>query len=88
MILSEDIGIAEPMLPAVIDALHRTWAEARQARKGDDGMLPTLHAVVLMAKARKSRMVNHALIVHANEPRREPPCCPRPAHLRGAQARS
>jgi replication-associated recombination protein RarA len=64
VIVSEDVGIAEPMMPAVIHALYATFKEQRSERHGDGG-LPTMHAVILMAKARKSRMVNNALIVHA-----------------------
>jgi hypothetical protein len=80
IILSEDIGIADPTLPAVIDALHSTYTEQRQEeakRGGNGGRLPTLHAVVLMASAKKSRMVNHALIHHTagdlEELYRDPP---------------
>jgi hypothetical protein len=73
VILSEDIGIAEPHLPATIEALHRTWEQQRK-EKGGTGSLPTMHAVILMAKAKKSRMVNHALIAHTTDPEyRDPP---------------
>lgn len=76
VILSEDIGVAEPTMPAVIDALHRTF-EAQRKEKGGTGSLPTFHAVILLAQAKKSRLVNHALIHHTagdpNDLYREPP---------------
>jgi replication-associated recombination protein RarA len=77
VMLSEDIGVAEPNLPATIHALHETHLEQRK-QKGDaaGGAMPTMHAVVLLARARKSRLVYNALIVHggsARETYREPP---------------
>ena len=75
VILSEDIGIAEPDLPATIHALHSTW-EAQRKEKGGTGSLATMHAVALMATAKKSRLVNHALIHHCAADRdayRDPP---------------
>ena len=77
VILSEDIGIAEPNLPATIHALHVT-SEAQRKEKGEQkGEMPTLHAVILLATAKKSRLVDNALIWHTGGPRdalyREPP---------------
>lgn len=77
VILSEDVGIAEPHLPATIQALHSTY-EAQRKEKGEQkGEMPTLHAVILLATAKKSRLVDNALIWHTGGPRdklyREPP---------------
>jgi len=76
VILSEDVGVAEPGLPAVIEALHRTWGDMRK-EKGRNEILPTMHAVILMARAKKSRLVENALVVHTQGDRqdlyREPP---------------
>ena len=44
------------------------------AGEGWHRQLPTMHAVILMARAKKSRLVNHALIAHTADPEyREPP---------------
>ncbi|MEO8092059.1 MAG: hypothetical protein ABI726_05055 [bacterium] len=73
VIVSEDIGIAEPNLPATIRALHETWSAERNEKRGD-GLLYLIHAVILLAKARKSRMVDNALYVHTADPEyRDPP---------------
>lgn len=66
---SEDVGIAEPMMPANIEALFQNWVEQR--KKKDDKHAPErlflVHAVILLAKAQKSRMVDHALIWHYSD---------------------
>lgn len=65
VITSEDIGLAEPHLPATIAALHQTAlhleGNARGRRQGA-GRLQLTHAVLLLARARKSRIVNNALL--------------------------
>lgn len=66
---SEDVGIAWPDGPAVIRALYENWQEARKAEpKGtvpeqSAAMLYLVHAVVLLARAAKSRLVDNACIV-------------------------
>jgi replication-associated recombination protein RarA len=76
VITSEDIGLAEPDLPATIDALHRAFEEQRGDKRGD-GLLYTLHATALLTRAKKSRLVDHALTWFTRGPReaqhREPP---------------
>jgi replication-associated recombination protein RarA len=76
VILSEDIGIAEPHLPATIHSLYQT-AEQQRSEKGEYWWLTTLHAVILMARAKKSALVSNALAVHTFAPReavyRDPP---------------
>jgi replication-associated recombination protein RarA len=65
IISSEDVGIAEPDLPAVLRALYENWKEAR-AKKDDPPShhrVFLVHAVVLLARARKSRMLDHVLMV-------------------------
>jgi replication-associated recombination protein RarA len=63
---SEDVGPAEPHLPATIAALYATYTELK--KKKDDRHAPQrlqlVHAVILLAQARKSRVVDHALIHH------------------------
>jgi len=62
IITSEDVGLANPELPAQIHALYSTYKEllAWKNRNGPE-RLPLVHAVLLLARSPKSRMVDHAL---------------------------
>lgn len=65
VVCSEDIGIAEPLLPAVIQSLYTTWAEIRKKTKGTSQTserLMLVHAILLLSRAQKSRLVDHANI--------------------------
>lgn len=71
IICSEDVGLAEPNLPAQIQALYQSWLEQRKkadTRHGPERLF-LVHAIILLARARKSRMVDHALIVFYEAPR-------------------
>jgi replication-associated recombination protein RarA len=63
---SEDVGPAEPNLPATIEALYHTYSDLK--KKKDETHAPQrlqlVHAVILLATARKNRVVDHALIHH------------------------
>lgn len=59
--VSEDIGPAEPNLPANIRALYENW---KDLGGHDDAVLSYLHAISLMARATKSRIIDHAKIVY------------------------
>jgi replication-associated recombination protein RarA len=63
---SEDVGPAEPDLPATVEALYRTYTDLK--KKKDETHAPQrlqlVHAVILLAQARKNRIVDHALIHH------------------------
>jgi replication-associated recombination protein RarA len=61
IMVSEDIGLAEPGLPAQIFALYSTWREmnAWNNRNHPERLMFT-HAVLLMARAKKSRTLDHA----------------------------
>jgi replication-associated recombination protein RarA len=63
---SEDVGPAEPNLPATIEALYHTYSDLE--KKKDEAHAPQrlqlVHAVILLATARQNRMVDHALIHH------------------------
>jgi replication-associated recombination protein RarA len=63
---SEDVGPAEPHLPATVDALYRAYADLK--KKKDEAHAPQrlmlVHAVILLAQAHKNRVVDHALIHH------------------------
>src|SRR5262245_44732638 len=64
IISSEDVGLAEPLMPAVIHALYQNWSEQRKKRdeKHAPERLFLVHAVQLLATAKKSRQVDNALI--------------------------
>jgi replication-associated recombination protein RarA len=63
---SEDVGLAEPLMPANIWALYRSYQE--QAKKKEDKNEPQrlflTHAVLLLCRCKKSRMVDWTLIWH------------------------
>jgi hypothetical protein len=69
VITSEDVGLAEPHLPATIYALHGIAEHLR--KKAAPGQRPwrlmLCHAVLMIARARKSRIVDHALIWASRE---------------------
>jgi hypothetical protein len=75
VICSEDVGLAEPQLPATVWALSQMYERLRVKRgTGGDTTLFLTHAVMLLARAKKSRMVDHALMALAAE--EEPPEVP------------
>lgn len=62
---SEDIGLADRTLPATLQALYQTYLElVKKKDKHQPEKLQFIHAVLLLATAPKSRMVDHALIHH------------------------
>lgn len=66
IISSEDVGLAEPLMPANIWALYRSYQE--QAKKKDDKNEPQrlflTHAVLLLCRCRKSRMIDWTLLYY------------------------
>ncbi|MBN1224402.1 MAG: hypothetical protein JXB23_14235 [Candidatus Aminicenantes bacterium] len=78
IITSEDVGLAEPMMLAVIQALYQSYVE--QKKKKDEKHRPErlflIHAVLLLCRARKSRLVDWTLIDcwnnHADDKREIP----------------
>lgn len=68
---SEDVGLAEPGLAADIRALYDNWLDQRKKKDVIHGpeRLFLVHAVIRLARARKSRLVDHALIVLYEGPR-------------------
>jgi replication-associated recombination protein RarA len=75
VILSEDVGLAEPLMPAVIAALYENWQALRRRRRGRSTgratsqgaeKLPLVHAVLLLARARKSQIVVNATVCHTH----------------------
>jgi replication-associated recombination protein RarA len=70
IICSEDVGVAWPEGPAVIRALYENWEETRKADRAkklpaerSSAMLFLVHAVCLLARAPKSRLVDNACVV-------------------------
>ena len=67
IIASEDVGLAEPLLPAVLESLYSNWVVQRKKKDTDHSeSLFLVHAVVLLVRARKSRMLDHAAIFYYN----------------------
>lgn len=68
IMVSEDVGLAEPALPATIQALYQNWLEQR--KKKDEKHAPErlffVHAILLLVRAQKSRIVDHALCYFYN----------------------
>jgi replication-associated recombination protein RarA len=60
VICSEDIGLAEPGFPANLSALYEQFPMLK-ARKNQARVPQLTHAIILCAKAKKSRMVCNAL---------------------------
>lgn len=64
--ISEDIGLANPSLPATVRALYENYQFLKSEPKAffeADGAsdLPIIHAVMLMVESEKSRAVDNAL---------------------------
>lgn len=76
---SEDVGLADPMMPANIQALYEMYIA--QKKKKDEKHRPErlflTHAVLLLCRAQKSRLVDWTLInywsTHEIEAKREIP---------------
>jgi replication-associated recombination protein RarA len=61
IITSEDVGLADPHLPATIRALYENYKELKaQKSAAHPERLQLVHATLLLARAPKSRMVDHA----------------------------
>jgi replication-associated recombination protein RarA len=60
VIASEDIGIANPLAPLVIDVLEKEYYDTKG--KNDSWRLFLVHAVLLLARSPKSRIVDDLLI--------------------------
>jgi replication-associated recombination protein RarA len=70
---SEDVGPADSMVAVQVRALYENWLEARKGKKQHDDngrriyapgeRLFLLHAVIILARAPKSRTVDHPVMV-------------------------
>lgn len=90
VIVSEDVGLAWPEGPAVIHALHQnalTLEAGARGRRQGVGRLQLVHAVLALSRARKSRIVDHALIaISADESVREIPGVAADKHTKRGRA--
>jgi replication-associated recombination protein RarA len=62
IIASEDIGLASSTVGLLVKSLHDTWKQLPKESKDDGGRLFFIHALLLLVRAPKSRIVDHALI--------------------------
>ncbi|MFI5284126.1 MAG: hypothetical protein ACHQ0J_13500 [Candidatus Dormibacterales bacterium] len=65
IIASEDVGLADSQVAVEVRCLYENWLEVRKAKPEErlDGALFLAHAVLLLSRALKSRIVDHALMV-------------------------
>jgi replication-associated recombination protein RarA len=62
VMVSEDVGLANPMLPVQIQALYNTYLEMKKEKnKHQPERLPFIHAVLLLVRSPKSRIVDNLL---------------------------
>jgi replication-associated recombination protein RarA len=78
VIVSEDVGLAWPEGPAVIAALHATYVDLRRGAPKQPKLrpwrMPLVHAVLLLCRAPKSRLVDVVQITaFRDDERREVP---------------
>lgn len=66
VIAAEDIGLASPETISDIQALHNDW---KTRKKDGDGKLFFIQAVLILVRAPKSRIVDHATIKYFEGPR-------------------
>jgi replication-associated recombination protein RarA len=61
IMVSEDVGLANPDLPQRIQALYANWQIIAE-KNVNDGTLPIIHAIVELCRSKKSRMLDHAKV--------------------------
>ena len=73
IIATEDVGLADPTAALTVRCLYENWLDQRKAEKGDslNTSIFLIHAVLVLARAKKSRICDHALMV-MYEGEREP----------------
>jgi hypothetical protein len=59
-IASEDVGLADSNVAVEVNALHDAALKAQQ-RRGGNGTMQLIHATLVLVRAPKSRIVDHAL---------------------------
>jgi replication-associated recombination protein RarA len=66
VIASEDIGLADPLVSLIVDVLEKQYCYAVD-HKNDSSRLFLVHAVLYLARAPKSRIVDNLLTVIYND---------------------
>jgi replication-associated recombination protein RarA len=61
VIASEDVGLASPSAALTVRSLYENWKDV-QKDGTDEGRLFITHAVLILVRAKKSRIVDHATI--------------------------
>ena len=62
VIVSEDIGIANPSLPAQVQSLYQTYLDFKKKKnKHGPEKLPFFHALLLVIRSPKSRLIDNLL---------------------------
>lgn len=71
IIASEDVGLAHPDAALTIHALYQSWLEQRKKKDERHGpeRLFLVHAVLYLSRAKKSRLIDHALVTYYEAPR-------------------
>jgi replication-associated recombination protein RarA len=62
VIVSEDVGIANPALPAQVQALYQTYLDFKKKKnRHSPEKLPFFHALLLLVRSPKSRLIDNLL---------------------------
>jgi replication-associated recombination protein RarA len=67
VIASEDIGIANPSAPVIIDTLQKNYDDFKKQTNSESWKLFLVNAVLFLARSPKSRMVDNLLIAVYND---------------------
>lgn len=59
IISSEDIGLADPNVCVQAQALYKNW-QVIAAKNHEEGVIPLIHAILLLSRSQKSRVVDNA----------------------------
>jgi replication-associated recombination protein RarA len=59
VIVSEDIGLANPNAVTQIDALYNNWQDIKE-KNLEEAIIPFTHAILLLSRSPKSRLVDNA----------------------------
>lgn len=63
IIASEDIGLAEPLLPATLHALRQSYdVQKKEKKENKPERMFLIHAVLILVRAKKSRLVDWYMI--------------------------
>jgi len=63
IIASEDVGSANPMMPILVETLHKSYLESKQKLNDDSYRLYLVNAVVCLCRSPHSRIVDDLLHV-------------------------